>query len=45
MSIKEIAKKVDDEFKRYFKEDSSIKSIFVAKFFDSCNDSRRTTIG
>ena len=30
MSIKEIAKKVDDEFKRYFKEDSSIKSIFVA---------------
>ena len=30
MSMKEIAKQVDDEFKRYFKEDSSIKSIFVA---------------
>lgn len=30
MTIKEIARAVDNEFKRYFKNDESIKSIFVA---------------
>lgn len=30
MNIKEIAKTVDKEFKKYFSEDKSIKSIFVA---------------
>lgn len=29
MNINEISKKVDDEFKNYFKDDDSIKSIFV----------------